>query len=47
MDDMTWSDARVTPGVGIRYVDDGRAKLEAFVAKGDRWRLGAGLGRSW
>lgn len=45
---VAWDDFEVTPGIGLRYVDDGDARAEGFIARGGgRWRLGFGFGRTF
>jgi hypothetical protein len=42
------SDFRTTPGLGLRAVQEGNARVEVFLAHGgDGWRGGFGLGRSF
>jgi hypothetical protein len=44
---IAWSDFRATPGIGVRWVQDGDAKIEVFVSHGERWRGGIGLARTF
>jgi hypothetical protein len=44
---ITWSDFRATPGIGLRWVQDGDAKVEVFLSHGERWRGGIGLARTF
>jgi hypothetical protein len=48
VDAIRWDDVRFTPGIGLRYVQAGEGKAEAYLSRGDgRWRLGAAFGRTF
>jgi hypothetical protein len=48
LDAVEWSDVEATPGIGLRYVKEGEAKFEAYLARGgSSWRVGVGLGRTF